>query len=85
MEYFVTGKPLIRLVSDSAPEYNVNSKEVIKNYYNIEDNAELAKILNQLLIENNDPMFEERSKASIEFRQNATENIINDLLAQINS
>lgn len=83
MEYFATGKPLIRLVSDKAPEYNVNSKEVIKNYYNIEDNAELAKVLNQLLIENNDPMFEERSKASIEFRQNATENIINDLLAQI--
>ena len=83
IEYFATGNPLIRLVSNDAPEYNINSKEVIKNYYNIESNDELEKILDLILIQKQDLMKEQRELAAGQFKTNATENIINDLLKQI--
>ncbi len=82
MEYFVTGNPLIRLVSKKAPEYNINSKEVIKNYYSVESISELEKTLSEVLIQNKDSMRKQRVEASNQFRQNATENIITDLLNQ---
>lgn len=83
MEYFVTGKPLIRLVSHDVPEFNVNSREVIKNYYNVESNYDLEKTLDLLLIHGQDSMKFTREDASVQFRANATENIVNDLLKQI--
>ena len=62
---------------------NVNTKEVIKNYYNIENNDQLEKHLDLILKKAQDPMKEQREQACGQFRANATENIINDLISQI--
>ena len=82
-EYFATGNPLIRLVSKDGAEFNTNVLEIIKNYYNVNNNTELENTLNELLVNNNDTLKEQRKLASKQFKQNATENIINDLLEQL--
>ena len=83
MEYFATGKPLIRLVSPNSGEFNIITKNIIKHFYNVENLSELEKTLQTILIEENDELKIEREKASSQYTQNATKNIIQDLLNQI--
>lgn len=83
MEYFATGKPLIRLVSQNSGEFNANTQNIIKYFYNIENIEELENSLNKLLIEKLDPLKSKREKESQNYRTNATENIINDLIQQV--
>lgn len=82
-EYFATGKPLVRLVSQNSGEFNINLKNIIKYFYNVETLEELKFALNSLLIERNDSMKYEREKASQSYRTNATKNILNDILKQV--
>ena len=84
MEYFATGKPLIRLVSEDCGEFNVNTKNIINYFYNVKTIKELEEKLDKILIEQIDELKDIREKASGQYKQNATENIINDLLNQIN-
>ena len=83
MEYFATGKPLIRLVSKNSGEFNTNTQNIIKYFYNVENIDNLKNTLENLLINNIDKLKNEREKASENYRTNATENIIQDLLEQL--
>lgn len=83
LEYFATGKPLIRLVSPNSGEFNIITKNIIKHFYNVENLSELEKTLQTILIEEKDELESEREKASSQYTQNATKNIIQDLLNQI--
>lgn len=83
LEYFATGKPLIRLVSPNSGEFNIITKNIIKHFYNVENLNELEKTLQTILIEEKDELRSEREKASSQYTQNATKNIIQDLLNQI--
>ena len=74
---------MVRLVSKNAVEFNIIAEEALKACYNVQKNEELEKILNQLLILEHDSMKDKRIQVSEQFRQKATENIINDLLAQV--
>ncbi|MCM1003415.1 MAG: CDP-glycerol glycerophosphotransferase family protein [Candidatus Gastranaerophilales bacterium] len=60
LEYAVTQKPLIRLVSKNMPEFNTTTEEVVKTYYNAQDIQELEKYLDMILKEKNDPMKKHR-------------------------
>lgn len=83
IEYLMTGKPLINLVSKNAVEFNDFAKDAIKYFYNPKDNKELEYVLNSIILENNDELKEERVNASYQFKEDATKNIIDDLLSQI--
>ncbi len=60
LEYAVTQKPLIRLVSKDMPEFNTTTEEVVKTYYNAQDIQELEKYLDMILKEKKDPMKKHR-------------------------
>lgn len=83
IEYLVTGNPIIRLVSKNAPDYNINAQIAVENCYNSENNSDLEQILDTVLIKELDTMKEARIEAAKCFKANATENIIQDLLAQL--
>lgn len=83
MEYFATGKPLIRLASKNCGEFNINTKNIIDYFYNVNSINELEDSLNRILIDNIDDLKEKREKASSAYKQNAANNIIYDLLSQI--
>lgn len=83
IEYLVTGNPIIRLVSKNAPDYNINAQIAVDNCYNSENNSDLEQILDTVLIKELDTMKENRIDAAKRFKANATENIIQDLLAQL--
>lgn len=83
IEYLAVGKPLVRLVSQNAVEFNIIAQEAIEACYNVHNNEELEQTLNQLLFNEQDAIKEQRLRISKQFKQNATENIINDLLAQV--
>lgn len=84
IEYLMTGKPLINLVSKNAVEFNDFAKDAIKYFYNPKDNKELEYVLNSIILKNKDELEKERIKFSKRFKTNITKNIINDLL-QMNS
>ena len=83
IEYLVTTRPIIRPVSENAPEYNINAKDAITVCYNTNNNKELEKTLDTLLVENKDILLNTRINTAKQFKKNATKNIINDLLDQI--
>ena len=60
IEYLATEKPLIRLASKNAVEFNSIAKEAIKVCYNIENNSDLEKTLKFILKENQDELKEKR-------------------------
>ena len=82
IEFLLTGKPLINIISEEASEFNIIAKEVIKHLYKAENIQELEKHLNNILVYNQDELKQERVKASRLFRQDTTKNILNDLLKQ---
>lgn len=83
IEYLVTGNPIIRLVSKNAPDYNINAQIAVDNCYNSENNSDLEKLLDEVLVQGQDFMKENRIEAAKRFKTNATANIIQDLLAQL--
>lgn len=85
-EYFITGSPVIRLVAENANEYNDSVKEIVKTYYNVYNNEDLEKRLNELLFEGNDPLKDER-KATLQ-KMNlvdnyAAKNILDDIKKEL--
>ena len=83
IEYFVTGKPVIRLVSTKS---NVKATEFSQNifntFYNIKNNDELVNVFKNVLEENNDYLKAKRLCALEEtglLNGNAAENIRKDM------
>ena len=83
IEYLATEKPLIRLASKNAVEFNSIAKEAIKVCYNIENNSDLEKTLKFILKENQDELKEKRTEYSKQLKKDTSKIIINDLLKQI--
>lgn len=83
IEYLATEKPLIRLASKDAVEFNNLAKEAIKVCYNIESNCDLEKSLNSILKEKQDTLKEKRIEYSKQLKKDTSKIIINDLLKQI--
>lgn len=83
VEYLMSGKPLINLVSENAPEFNIVLKDIVESFYKTNNNKMLEDRLNSILYENNDELKSKRVKLIQQFRQNTSKNIINDLLSQI--
>lgn len=83
IEYLATQKPLIRLVSKSAVEFNALAKHAIKVCYNVEDNSRLEQQLNLILKENKDELKNIRESYSKKLKKDSSKFIINNLLKQI--
>ena len=56
IEYLMTGKPLINLVSKNAVDFNTVVKEALKYFYKPKNREELEEVLNSIisLIPNSD-------------------------------
>lgn len=78
-EYFVTGQPLIHLVSESF-KGNESVKKICNTYYNVYSLEEMNKIFEKVLINGNDTKKQER-KTLLETLnyQNSAKNIIDDI------
>ncbi len=83
LEYFVTGKPLIHLISESAT--NMPYKQLNKyfnSFYKVYSNQELEECLSEIILRNQDSKFDERKKlleTSNFSKENAAQNILKDL------
>ena len=81
-EYFLTGKPLIHLKSDSAVPFNPSVQNIVENYYNVTNLSELEQALDNVLIKNNDYLKEKRAAALKQYGYQdnyAAQNILNDI------
>jgi len=83
IEYLMTGKPLINLVSKNAVDFNTVVKEAVKYFYKPKNREELEEALNSIILENKDYLKDERIKFSQRFKTKATENLIKDLLNEV--
>lgn len=63
-EYLPTKKPVIRLVNKKQVKFNKTGKEIIKSYYNTENNYEIEKIFREIVINKNDVKKEDRKLIS---------------------
>lgn len=84
IEYFVTGKPLIHLISDDCKETPLEpSKAIFDTFYKAKTLEEMYRHFKDIIIEDNDYMRETRLK-TLEISglkgNNAARNIYNDLL-----
>lgn len=83
IEYFVTGKPVIRLVSaKSKVKATEFSQKIFNTFYNIKNNDELVNVFKNVLEENNDYLKAKRLCALEEtglLNGNASENIRKDM------
>jgi hypothetical protein len=82
IEYLATQKPLIRLRSKSAVEFNSLAEEALKVCYNVDNNAELEKTLDLILKENRDELNKARIDFSKSLKKETSKIIIKDLLKQ---
>lgn len=67
VEYFPTARPLIKLTSNISKQPCDALKKILKHYYNVDNQRELAETLDAVLIEKKDPKRYERTQASQEF------------------
>lgn len=83
-EYFMSGNPVIHLISDKAKPYNKTVKQIVENYYPARNLEELQRLLEEL--PQNDWMKEQREKAleKLNYKDNyAAKNILDDILTQL--
>lgn len=84
-EYFVTGNPVIHLISEKLKP-NSTIKEIDNTYYTAHNTDEMIKHLHQVILDKNDYKKEERNKLLEKFdlkNSNSAEKIINDILSDI--
>lgn len=87
-EYFVTGKPVIHLISSSNTAVpQPPSKKIFNTFYKVHNLEEMYETFENVIIKNNDTKKSDRLNVAKEQQligQNAAQNIINDLLEAIN-
>ena len=84
-EYFVTGNPVIHLISEHL-EPNSTIKEIDKTYYMAYNTDDLIKYFHQVILDKGDYKKEERIKLleKLGFKNsNSAEKIINDILSDV--
>lgn len=82
-EYLPSGHPLIRLVNKNSTPLNTLGEEVVKGYYEVENNIDLENVFKQIVIDKNDEKKEirlESQKHVIDFNQKSSVKIVNELL-----
>ncbi len=83
MEYLCTKKPIIHLINcDCKIEPLENSKKIFDTFYKVHDKSDLLKYLDEILINNDDYLFDSRIKVLDEcgfLGLNSSLNILNDL------
>ena len=83
-EYFLTKKPLIHLKSDIEPApFNPTVEKIVNSCYEANNFNELEKILNEVLIKNNDYKIQDRKKVydELDYENNyAAKNILEDII-----
>ena len=83
-EYFLTKKPLIHLKSDIEPTpFNPAVQKIVDSCYEAQDFDELEKILDEVIIKNNDYKIDDRKKVYKElgYENNyAAKNILEDIV-----
>ena len=77
LEYAITQKPLIRLVSKDMPEFNTTTEDVVATYYNAKDINALETYLDMILKTKTDPLKKKRKGFN---QSSAAQNIINALI-----
>ena len=83
-EYFMTGNPVVHLISEFATPYNDTINQVIKNYYHASNVEDLERLLGEL--PEQDKMRNQRIRAVEElgYKNNyASQNILDDLIQTI--
>lgn len=87
-EYFVTGKPVIHLISSSNTAIpQPPSEKIFNTFYKVHNLEEMYETFENVIIKNNDTKKSDRLNVAKEQQligQNAAQNIINDLLEAIN-
>ena len=86
-EYFVTGNPVIHLVSEHLNPNNT-IKEIDKTYYTAHDSDEMIKHLHQVILDKYDYKKEERTKLLEKLNlknSSSAERIINDIVSDLSS
>ena len=81
-EYFLTQKPLIHLKNTLAIPFNPSVKKIVQTYYEAQNESELEKILDSVIIQKLDYKKEERKNTLKELKLDnryAAKNIINDI------
>lgn len=82
-EYFLTKKPLIHLKSDIEPTpFNPAVQKIVDSCYEAQDFDELEKILDEVIIKNNDYKINDRKKVykELSYENNyAAKNILKDI------
>lgn len=83
-EYFLTGNPVIHLISEDAVPYNETINQIIKYYYKVRNIGELENMLSNVF--EKDYMKEAREKAIEEMgmKTSSAEKILQDLRMVIN-
>lgn len=76
LEYAITKKPLIRLVSKDMPEFNKNTEETVKNYYNAENCIQTKEYLDMILKTSKDPLKSARENPAVVKVENAAQKIV---------
>lgn len=82
-EYFVTGKPLIHLMSGKS-QFRESDNPILKTYYRAENLDELKLLMEQLPQNDSKKSLREETLAKIGLKNNnASQNILDDILSQI--
>lgn len=61
-EYLPTKKPILHLVNPNSAGFNDIGKELLKSYYNADDNNDIVNFLNDVIINSNDYLKDKRLK-----------------------
>ena len=88
LEYFCTGKPLIHLISQNCENVPYPQMQAVFNtFYQVINQRDLFGILDNLLVENNDQKMIQRIEILNKYKfnkNNAAQNILNDLRKELN-
>ena len=83
LEYFVTGKPLLHLISDAAINMpHAQLKKYFDTFYEIRNNEELVKSIENIILNKQDYKADKRKillENSAFIKENAAQNILKDL------
>jgi hypothetical protein len=62
-EYLPTKKPILHLMRKDSVGYNMVGKDIVRNYYQAYQVEEIEKLVNRVILQGDDYLYEERMKA----------------------
>ncbi len=86
-EYLPSENPVIRLINDEFIGHNLFGQKIVEGYYSANNNSEVENLIEQLLIQNNDPLKEKRINllnSGIHPKEGYAKFVVNHLTKNIN-